>query len=145
MRAATRLYAILARRAPVAVVFRRGPSNRVLLIKWNTDSDTFEEGQWLKGKIYEGRCEISPDGELLLYFAANWRKPYLSWTAVSRPPYLTALALWPKGDARGGGGLFVNGTRIGLNHSGSKFKTGATVPKWVRVVPSSRYSGCSGS
>lgn len=52
-----RLYAILARKAPIAVIFRRGPSKRVLLVLWHTDNDQFHEGQWLKGRIYERRCE----------------------------------------------------------------------------------------
>jgi hypothetical protein len=29
------------------------------------------------------------------------RKPFQSWSAISRTPYLTALALWPKGDGWG--------------------------------------------
>lgn len=112
----TRLFAILARKAPVAVIFRRGPSKRVKLIKWDTQYDTFEHGQWLKGRIYERRCDLSPSGQKLIYFAANYKPPYFSWTAVSRPPYLTALALWPKGDAWGGGGHFKNEKTILLNH-----------------------------
>lgn len=116
MKSSVRLYAILARKAPLGVVFRRGPSNHVLVVKWNTETDSFEHGQWLKGRIYERRCDLSPKGDLLLYFAANYRSPYRSWTAVSRPPYLTALALWPKGDAWGGGGSFESQTRIALNH-----------------------------
>jgi hypothetical protein len=115
-RSSTRLYAILARRAPVGVIFRRGPSKQVLLIRWNLEDDTFETGQWLKGRIYERRCDLSPGGDVLIYFAANWRPPYKSWTAVSRPPFLTALALWPKGDAWGGGGHFISRTVIALNH-----------------------------
>src|SRR5260370_16572519 len=83
---------------------------------WNTDDDTFECGQWLKGRIYERRCDLSPEGDLLLYFAANFRKPYYSWTAISRPPFLTALFLWPKGDCWGGGGHFLSRKQIALNH-----------------------------
>src|ERR1700722_4523881 len=113
---ATRLYVILARKAPLGVIFRRGPSHHVQLIKWNIERDTFEPGQWLKGRIYERRCDLSPEGDLLLYFAANWRDPFKSWTAVSRPPYLTALALWPKGDGWGGGGQFVARDSVQLNH-----------------------------
>jgi hypothetical protein len=48
----------------------------------------------------------SPDGELLLYFAlqgSRWQTSYRgSWTAVSRVPWLHALALWPQGDTWGG-------------------------------------------
>jgi hypothetical protein len=52
---------------------------------------------------------------LLIYFAANYKEPHFSWTAISKPPYLSALALWPKGDGWGGGGLF-EGHSVLLNH-----------------------------
>jgi hypothetical protein len=112
----TRIFAILARRAPVGVILRRGPSRQVLLIKWNLGSDKLEYGQWFKGRIYERRCDLSPSGDLLLYFAATYKEPLRSWTAISKPPYLTALALWPKGDGWGGGGLFDSELSIELNH-----------------------------
>jgi len=130
-----RLYAILARDAPVGVVFRRGPSKSVLLITWNTSNDTFQCGQWLKGRIYERRCDLSPLGNLLLYFAASYRKPYFSWSAISRPPFLTALALWPKGDGWGGGGHFLSRTQIALNHRDNEMRLAEhfSVPRWLKV------------
>lgn len=112
----TRIFAILARSAPVGVIMRRGPTKQVLLIKWNLGSDTLEYGQWFKGRIYERRCDLSPSGDLLLYFAAKYKEPLRSWTAISKPPYLTALALWPKGDGWGGGGLFDSELSVQLNH-----------------------------
>ena len=57
-----RLYVIQARDAPRAVIFRRGPSAHVMLALWHTDTDRVEEGQWLKGRIYERRADLSPDG-----------------------------------------------------------------------------------
>lgn len=137
--AAVRLYAILAREAARAVVFRRGPSKQVLLISWNMETDQFSEGQWLKGRIYERRCDLSPDGELLLYFAASWKGPYQSWSAISRPPYLTALALWPKGNAWGGGGLFTSGTHMWLRHDDAELAPGFKLPKWLKVEPAGSY------
>ncbi len=112
----TRLHFIVARKAPVAVVFRRGPSRQVELLKWDLTTDELVAGQWLKGRIYERRCDLSPTGEYLIYFAAKYETELRTWTAVSRPPFLTALALWPKGDAWGGGGLFDSDRRIRLNH-----------------------------
>jgi hypothetical protein len=116
----TRIFGILARSAPVAVLLRRGPSRQVLLIKWNLGSDTLEYGQWFKGRIYERRCDLSPSGDLLLYFAAKYKEPLRSWTAISKPPFLTALALWAKGDGWGGGGLFDTELSIQLNHRPSE-------------------------
>jgi len=114
--ASTRLWVLLAREAPVGVIFRRGPSKQVQMIKWNLADDTLEEGQWFKGRIYERRCDLSPDGTFLIYFAATYKKPLESWTAISRPPCFTALALWPKGDGWNGGGYFVGPRDIHLDH-----------------------------
>jgi hypothetical protein len=113
-----RLFVIQARSAPRALILRRGPSDWYHLIRWDTDTDTFEHGAWLRGRIYEERCDLSPDGELLVYFAlqgSRWQTSYRgAWTAVSRPPWLHALALWPQGDTWGGGGAFLADRRVAL-------------------------------
>jgi hypothetical protein len=130
--ASCRLYAILARDGRSAVVFRRGPSRQVLVLRWRLKDDAIEPGQWLKGRIYERRCDLSPDGDLLIYFAAKWETTMSTWTAVSRTPYLTALALWAKGDAWGGGGVFKSAHVIGLNHrtiGGAQAGAGVAKPR----------------
>lgn len=136
----TRLYVLLAREAPVAVVFRRGPSKHVLLLKWYTDRDAFEEGQWLKGRIYERRCDLSPSGERLIYFAANFKQPYFSWIAISRPPYLTALALWPVGDTLTGGTLFNRENEINFSEERARsgLAEGYELPSWLKFRPPTR-------
>ncbi len=118
-----RLFVLFARKAPMALIFRRGPSKWVQLIKWNTKSDIFEPGQWFNGRIYERRSDLSPDGSLLIYFAQKItaesqkdREYTYAWTAISKPPYLTALALWPKGDCWHGGGSFKSAKVVLLNH-----------------------------
>lgn len=67
-----RIHAIIARERRRAVVFRRGPSKKVAVIGWNLNTDEFTPGQWFKGRIYEYRCDLSPDGRYLLYFAAKY-------------------------------------------------------------------------
>ena len=144
-----RLFMILARKSPTAVIFRRGPSKWVQLIRWNTSSDTFELGQWLHGRIYERRCDLSPDGSLLVYFAQKISartlrdKEYTyAWTAISKPPYWTALALWPKGDCWNGGGLFPSNKALVLYHL-EKVKAHAKhkPPGWFHVTLSNRGRG----
>ena len=108
--ASCQLYVLTAREAPVAVILRRGPSDWYHVIRWRTDTDRFEPGAWFHGRIYEEKCDLSPDGELLLYFAlqGNWDSAYRgSWTAISRAPWLHALGLWPQGDTYGGGGRWT--------------------------------------
>jgi hypothetical protein len=114
-----RLAVILARDASKAVIFRRGPSVWTQVILWDTYTDTFEEGQWFKGRIYTERCDLSPDGSKLVYFAAKHHavrdSAFTAWTAVSRPPYVTALMLWSNAGTYGGGGYFENDQTIWLN------------------------------
>lgn len=131
-----RIAALIARDARVAVVFRRGPTRQVLLIRWDLADDSFEAGQWLNARVYERRCDLSPSGERLIYFAGRHRPPLRTWTAVSRPPFFTALALWPKGDAWAGGGLFESEKRILLNHpeSARTLLDGTRVPKNVAIA-----------
>lgn len=117
---APRLFALLARASRRAVVFRRGPAKQVQLIGWDRSDDSFTPGQWFNGRIYERRCDLSPSGNLLVYFAAKHHGPIpfdINGTVISHPPFLTELARWPKGDAWGGGGLFEDETTLCLNHS----------------------------
>lgn len=139
----TRLYVLLARKAPLGVVLRRGPSKHVLALSWDTQRHEFHLGQWFKGRIYERRCDLSPSGEKLIYFAAKYRAPLFTWTAVSRPPFLTALVMWPKGDAWGGGGLFPNERTIALNHCKEQMglAEGFRLPKSMHVEQCGTHPG----
>ena len=113
-----RVHILLAREAPFGVVVRRGPSKQVCTLMWDRRTDQFQVGQWLKGRIYERRCDLSPDGKYMLYFAMNgkWKSETKgSWSAISRAPYLKAVAIFPKGDCWHGGGLFTGKTSYWLN------------------------------
>ena len=117
-----RLFVLLAQRAPVGLIVRRGPAAWTQLIRWDTKRDTFEPGQWFRGVLDFHKCDLSPSGERFLYFAKAYKPRSIAlgykdtWTAVSRAPYFTALALWPMGDTWFGGGLFVDDRMIRLNH-----------------------------
>lgn len=85
------------------------------LIGWDRSDDSFMSGQWFSERIYERRCDLSPSGNLLVYFAAKHHGPVpfdINGTVISHPPFLTELARWPKGDAWGGGGLFEDETTL---------------------------------
>jgi hypothetical protein len=138
---AARVEAILARNAATGVIFRRGPSRFVRMLKWNLRNDGIEGGQWIEARVHVDRSDISPDGELVAAFVASYRRKPGTWTAISRPPYFTALAVWPKGDTWGGGGLFGSDTHLFLWHD-TEVKYGVdqfkllddfTLPKRLRV------------
>ena len=108
-----RLHFFFAHEAPLGVIFREGPPRRIRLILWHTDTDTFELGHWFLGQI--DFHSLSPDGELLLYAAYKWHQKWengesKAWVAISKPPYLTALALWPISLGRGGAAFLDNQT-----------------------------------
>ena len=144
-----RVFGILARNADVAVLLRRGPSKWFQLVRWDTATDTFDPGQWFHGRIYERRCDLSPAGSLLIYFAQKItarsiadRDYTYAWTAVSRPPYFTALALWPKGDCWHGGGLFLDDRHVMVNHHEAKpHPKHRPRPQRLKVSPNPKAHG----
>jgi hypothetical protein len=107
-----KLFVIAAKDEPTAVILRRGPSHWYHVIQWHTRRDAFVHGAWFKGRIYEEKCDVSPDGHLFVYFARKGSRMDTdfthAWTAVSRPPWLHALVLWPQGTTYGGGGRFAD-------------------------------------
>lgn len=113
--ASTRLHVLIAAEARTAVVFRRGPSKQVRMLRWDLATDRVVGGQWLSGRLYLDRCDLSPDGELLVYFCGKFNAKVHAFTAVSRPPFFTALAFWPERLTYGGGGTFVGNRELRLN------------------------------
>ncbi|MFN7934205.1 MAG: hypothetical protein U0R19_12815 [Bryobacteraceae bacterium] len=90
------LYVIPAREADLALVFRRGPSAWWHLLEWRLDSPQLIPGAWFHGSLYPRRCDLSPNGRLLGYFALKAGRPNwpMTYFAVSKVPYLQALAAW---------------------------------------------------
>jgi len=131
---------LLAKQAPVGIILRRGPTRWWQVTHWSTRRDVFQSGQWFHGRIYPEKCDISPDGKLWAYFAAKFGRPYSSphsdsWTAVARPPYLTALALWPIGGAYGGNGVFIGDRTIMIGCSGPERHHPDHPPGPLQVLP----------
>ncbi len=144
-----RLALIRAARAPVALILRRGPTKWVEAVRWDLTDDRFERGHWFHGRIYERRCDLSPDGVLFVYFASKITGRSVkdadytyAWTAVSRAPWLTALALWPKGDCWWGGGLFTGPRELWLNHRPDEATPHREhKPKGLKVEPNPQAHG----
>jgi hypothetical protein len=108
------------------MVLRRGPTSHVCTLGWDRDRDTFQTGQWFKGRIYEHKCDIAPDGRHWIYFAY---KPDIarsatadSWTAVARVPYLRAIAFYPEGGTWGGCGRFLPDGCFTAHHNGDLYR-----------------------
>jgi len=145
-----RIHVLLSSQSSKAVVLRRGPSKTVCSVLWDRKLDKFEVGQWLKGRIYERRSDISPDGKYMIYFALNGKwdsETGGSWTAISRPPWLKAIVLLSKGDAWQGGGIFTGNNLYWLNDGcGHKLiHDNKEVHRDKKFVPDTYYGGeCTG-
>lgn len=97
-----RLYVLPATKAPTALVLFR-KSSWWLLARWDLDTPKLTEGASFKGKLYPRRCDLSPDGRLFSTFALKGRggefvgqSGLKTYHAVSRAPWLFALAAWPE-------------------------------------------------
>ncbi len=141
-----RLHVLLARDANVGLVIRRGPSKSVCTVLWNRERDTFKLGQWMRGRIYERRSDLSPNGTRFIYFAMNGRwesETKGAWTAISVVPYLKATSLFAKGDCWHGGGLFLSDEEFWLNdgRGHTALKTARDVRRDVDYQPPGFFGG----
>lgn len=111
MKPVVRLYLYFATENDRAVILRQGPTRQFRMILWHRMSDTFEDGQWVKQRVYPECCDLSPDGRHFLYamLDGKWQAPGEGvYTAISQPPYFTALSLFPEGSTWGLGGRFLD-------------------------------------
>ena len=89
-----KLYLYKARDEPIVAILRRGlQRDEWELIKWDLDTDTFTEGQWLTHKQMNGKyCAISPNGKYFAYHYHEYTKQVWSASAViSKLPNFTAI------------------------------------------------------
>ena len=139
MASPSRLFVYLARRAPIGVVLRRGPSDWARLSLWHTDTDRIEHGQWIKGRIYERRSDLSADGRLFAAFVrqSGGRNPdgADSWIALSRPPYFTALAVWYVGGTYYTGAFFPEDDTLWLGFMKEAPPDVGAKPPSLRIAP----------
>jgi len=122
----------------VALVLRR-QGREWQMIRWDTDTDEFTEGQWLKhARINIADSRMSETGELFRCCAK-----YHSWTAyrtISKIPYFTAVDVaesrgygvyertkisseWKQGDEKG-----IKWTKADMHEGGAGLNWNGTVP-----------------
>jgi hypothetical protein len=148
-----RLYSIVATAAPVAVVFQRGPGKSWGIHRWNLSTGDLDTGAAFRGTLYPRRCDLSPDGNLLYYFALKRSsREFLgeiglkTYSAVSKSPWLFALAAWRESGTWTRGYHFVDaagteeGAEIGQPHAGDAAPLRARFRLALRQTMPSQYA-----
>jgi hypothetical protein len=142
-------------------------------LTWNLETDEVVAGQWITGHVFTRRCDLSPNGRLLVGAFSNYSvtknaqaqkefgvRPFEAsfWTAVSRPPFFSALALWFMSGAYNGGGMWLDDQQLGLNNQPYTYKTakpmlepysavelslgaGEDLPLWPKLLKSRGWQG----
>lgn len=113
----TRLHIIARPKANVALVIVKKSKKATGFFKLDFANNSIIEGQWLQGKVYERRCDLSEKGKYILYFAAKFKRSIKTFTAISKFPFVKALDFYEKGDTYNGGGLFLSKNEYFLNET----------------------------
>ena len=110
---------------------RRNETFVVLHHLGNDGDERLEVGARFTGRFYPSRCDLSADGEHFVYFVMGGaqqksEKRLYCWTAMCRPPKLTALFLLPHHDTWGGGGTFHGNAFVtvvaGMHNTGEELE-----------------------
>ncbi|WP_119268534.1 hypothetical protein [Taklimakanibacter deserti] len=116
-------HVLLARQAPVAVIFYRKSRLTTYCLhldyerRKNGCRDRLSKGSRFYGRLFPERSDLSPDGSLMIYFAMRGKRTAgksdpSTWTALCSPPWLKAHLFFPNGSTWGGGGVFLRDRRL---------------------------------
>jgi hypothetical protein len=102
-----------------ALIIVKHPKLKTGFFGFDFSTHEVVEGQWLNGKVYERRSDLSHDGKYIIYFAAKFhlQGKNMAFTALSKFPYFKAVDYHAKGHTWNGGGLFLSETEYLLNET----------------------------
>jgi len=97
----------------VLVVLQRKRAKLFHVVTVDTRRNRIEEGSWFRGKLYPLRCDVSFDGNFMVYLAMGTRGT--TWNGLCRLPWLTTLIDVKNTGAWFGGGFFEKATLLRSN------------------------------
>jgi hypothetical protein len=100
----SRIHLLAARQAPTIVILQRKRAKLFNVITVDTQTHRVSRGSWFRGRLYVMRCDVSFDGQFMVYLATGSR--YDSWSGLCRLPWLTTLVHVEGIGANWGGGYF---------------------------------------
>jgi len=103
----------IARDEPIGVVVAAFSGRLSRMYLWDTKSDEFTPGQFLKGRAFV--IDISPDAKYMVYHAHAFHKKEQEYLAISHPPYFSAVGFFPVHFTRGFDANFVDSKTLRLS------------------------------
>ncbi len=113
----SRIHLLVARQAPVVVILQRRRATLFHVVTVKASTRRLAEGSWFRWKLYPLRCDVSFDGNYMVYLAMGARGT--TWNGVCRLPWLTTLTEAANMGAWFGGGYFESKTLLRANGWGS--------------------------
>lgn len=106
MKPYARIDGLIASEANLAVLIRRAPGRWVRLYTWSFDDDVVVAGDWIRGRVYSHRADVSSNGRYLAVFI--WGIPGANHDAIviCNPPSATPVAKWNVDGSYGGAGIW---------------------------------------
>lgn len=148
-----RIDGLVASRANVAMIFRRGPGFWSRGYLWNFDTDELTPGDWIRRKVRSEQCDLSSDGRFLAmktYADEELRgvfrrglgssQPWEARWTMSLAPHYAPIAIWRDSSPMGRGrwipreGLTIPG---GEERAWSRTESGEGTlgPNWEITQP----------
>ncbi len=125
-----KIVGFIAEKNVIVFIYRKSSKVHYLVcMKYNKSKETFILGSRFYGKLYPEKCDISPDGRYFLYFAMRgtsqekYKKEMYCWTAICRPPNITAQFILEHNDTWFGGGRFIDERKLFINSGYEKINT----------------------
>lgn len=82
---------------------------------WDLNTNEIVKGQWLtKHEIKLNLCDMSPNGEMFVFFIMTFKPVYATHTVISRPPYFTGIFCQEEEGCWTGGGRFIDNNTISM-------------------------------
>ena len=128
----SRIHLLAAKEAPVVVILQRKRSKLFHIITVDTETHLVTEGSWFSGRIHEMKCDVSFDGEFMVYLAIG--RKYTAWSGLCRLPWLTTLVESENPGINWGGGYFSD-RNVLVTNGWRKISSAADVPFTLTSKP----------
>jgi hypothetical protein len=124
----SRLHLLAAKEAPIVVILQRKRAKLFHIITVDTEKHWVKEGSWFRGRLYEMKCDVSFDGEFMVYLAiGKGSGKFTSWSGLCRLPWLKALVESETPGSNWGGGYFTD-RKVLITNGWEKVSPAADVP-----------------